>query len=498
MLNKNFKKLVLLVILAFTLSGTFLLTPIVNAQVNVAYDTPADGFDSTLQPPNWHVSSYWNTTAPTAVPEKLNVTYNGSTFQADGVTLNSSTYGYGAYSTSVNLIPNTPYVMSGYVKATNIEINPIHLDYSNKGPFGFSRFDEINQQSNSKTYTAHLLNPLTNSTDGWIKLDFHFISSSSGLTYLDCNLGGYCCDTKGTVEFAGLTLKQDSSYKTVSHSDFVAAVPVSQLVDYSVSDSALDSWGSKLNGATQKLKELTGINDSRISQIYMLNDTALEEETKVDFAYAGIPCIFSAAASNFTFHYAVNQDAVEHSQLHELGHTYNTDHSGIWNFNDEVFANVRAAYTAVQNNIKVRFWTTDTSNIPTYQGISYKQFYDSKLAEYISNPTENAKGYELFATAGIYLRMVYGDASVGLPPLGWNTLKTFFTNGTSTSYNPTSGIYLDPNRGYTNDFKVFTQSLNIIAQITGKSASEIANYVPNGFYWNWYNNPSQYPFVSIN
>lgn len=497
MLIKNYRKLVLLVILVFTLSGTFLLTPIVNAQVNVFNDTPVDGFDSTLQPPNWHVSSYWYTAAPTAVPGKLNVTYNGSTFQADGVTLNSDSYGYGAYSTAVNLTPNTPYVMSGYVRATNVTINPSHMDNSNKGPFGFSRFDEINQQSNSKTYTAHLLNPLTNSTDGWIKLDFHFISSQSGLTYLDCNLGGYSCDSKGTVEYAGLTLKQDSSYKTVSHSDFVAAVPVSQLVNYSVSDSALDSWGSKLNGATQKLKELTGSNLG-VSQIYMLNDTALEEETKVDFAYAGIPCIFSAAASNFTLHYAVNQDAVEHSQLHELGHTYNTDHNRIWNFNDEVFANVRATYAAVQNNIKVDFATSDPSNIQSYQGMSYKQSYDAKLAEYISNPTENTNGYELFAMADIYLRMVYGDASVGLPPLGWNTLKTFFTNGTSTSYNPTSGIYLDPNRGYTNDFKVFTQSLNIIAQITGKSASEIANYVPNGFYWNWYNYPSQYPFTSIN
>ncbi|ACL76694.1 hypothetical protein [Ruminiclostridium cellulolyticum] len=99
MLIKNYKKLVLLVILAFTLSGTFLLTPIVNAQVTVMYDTPADGFDSTLQTSNWSAIGYYWTAAPIATPGKLSVTYDGSTFQADGVTLNSDNYGYGAYST---------------------------------------------------------------------------------------------------------------------------------------------------------------------------------------------------------------------------------------------------------------------------------------------------------------------------------------------------------------------------------------------------------------
>ncbi|ACL76696.1 hypothetical protein [Ruminiclostridium cellulolyticum] len=389
--------------------------------------------------------------------------------------------------------------MSGYVRATNVVVNPNHLQYGNKSPFGFSvKIDNFDNPCPDKTKTTLLLNSETNSTDGWKKLEFHFISFPSGSTTLNCHLGNYYGDAKGKVEFAGVTLKEDASYRKVSHSDFAAAVPVSQLVNHSVSDLALDNWGLKLNAATQKLKELTGMNLG-VSQCFMHNNQQLDIDYNEPYAcaYTGgyPPCQFSTAASDFTMQYAPNQDAVEHGQLHEISHTYNTDLNRVWNFNDEIFTNVRATYAAVENNLKVVCADSLESYNSPYQGMRYKQLYDSRLAEYLSNPNQYTRGYELYAMAGIYLRMVYGDSSAGLPPLGWNVFKEFFTNG--IRYTPRNTMPLIPSLTYENDFKVFNDGLDIIAQISGKRVSEIINYIPNGFYWNWYNYPSQYPFKTI-
>lgn len=496
MLNKNFKKFVLSATLALSLSVTFLFTPPVNAQVTVISDTPAAGFDSTLQTSNWSAVGYYGFDAPTVTTGKVSVTCDGSTFQTDGVTLSADSYGYRAYSTSISLKPSTPYVMSGYVRATDVITKPAHIEYNMKSPFGFSiKNDAYGNQSNQFTRTTHLLSAGTNSTDGWKKLDFHFISSPSGDTILDCHLGSYCCDTQGKVEFAGVTLKEDSSYRKVSFENFAAAVPVSQLVNNSVSDSALDSWGLKLNAVTRKYYELTG-KDMNVTQFFMHDNQYLDSYYNEYYAWAGAPCHFSTASTNFTMQYAPNQDAVEHGQLHEIGHTYNTDYDRKWNFNDEVFTNVRATYAAVENNLKVVCEASPESYNNPYQGMRYKQFYDAKLAEYISNPNLNTKGYELYAMADVYLRMVYGDSSAGLPALGWNVLSELFKN--SDEYTPTEKIQLnseyDAKNLYTSDFKVFTASLEKIAKIANKSPYEIANYIPNGFYYNWLNNPTQYPF----
>lgn len=486
MLNKNLRKFVLSAILAFTLSGTFLSTHPVNAQVSVMSGAPVAEFDSTLKPSEWSAEGYYGSDKPTVTTGNLTVTCDGSTFQADGVTLKASSYGYRAYSTSISLLPNTPYVMSGYVRATNVTTHPNHTN--DRSPFGFSvRYDDYYEQSMQKAYTYHLLDPQTHSTDGWIKLDFHFISTPSGNTTLDCHLGSYCYDSKGKVEFAGLTLAEDSSYKKVSHLEFAAAVPVSQIEKYSISDSALDNWGLSLNSVTQKLKQLTG-KDLGVSQIFMNNSWYIDKENKVNLAFAGIPSIFSTELSEFTLQYAVNQDAIEHGNIHEISHTYNTDHNRVWNFDDEIFTNVRAAYAAIEDNMGVVCY----NRTHVYKGMEYKQYYDSLWAKYASDAEVNRNGYDQKAMGDIYLRMIYGDDSIGLPGLGWGVFKEFFTNG--ASYNPTNKIYLDPNKNYSDNFKVFTEGLNIIAQIAGKNPYDIINYIPDNFYWNWYSNPSEYPF----
>ncbi|BCN30211.1 hypothetical protein [Anaeromicropila herbilytica] len=500
MINKNFKKYIFSTLLAFSLSGTFMLTTTVNAQVSVISDTTVEEFDSTLSTSKWHPEGYYGFNKPTVTTGKLSVTCDGSTFQADGVTLSATSYGYRTYSTSLTLQPNTPYVMSGYVRATDVTINPNHIK-DGRSPFGFSiRDDDYGDSSNQKTKTTLLLNSETNSTDGWKKLDFHFISNSSGNTILECHLGSFYCDAKGTVEFAGVTLKEDSSYRKVSFSNFAAAVPVSQLEKYSVSDVALDNWGAKLNDAAQKLQQLTG-KVRGVTQCYFHNNQSLDNDYGEPYACAGAPCHFRTDASDDTMKTAPNQDAVVHGQLHEISHTFNTDYNRVWNFNDEIFTNVRATYAVVENNTKV----VCLPNIVPYQGIKYKDFYDDAWKNYIT-PTEDktthemvypySKGYELFAMADVYLRMVYGDASDNLPALGWGVFTEFFTNG--ASYNPTNKIQLNPNLNYSDDFKVFTNSLNIIGQIAGKNPYEIARYIPNAMYWNWLNNPSQYPFVPIN
>lgn len=494
MLIKNYKKLVLLVILAFTLSGTFLFTPLANAQVSVIPDTPVVGFDSTLATSTWKAEGLYNTHELTATPGKFSVTCDGSTFEADGVTLTNDQYAYSVYRTTLNLKPNTPYVMSGYVKVTNLAINPSHLANKNQSPFGFSvKYKDYNNTEVIKT--ARLLNSAGNATDGWKKLEFHFISRPQGYAVEDpvinLHLGNFAYDAKGKVEFAGVTLKEDSSYKTVSHSDFVAAVPVSQLAQYSVSDTQLDNWGLKLNSVTQKLKQLTG-EDLGVTQCFMHNNKTLDADYNEPYAYAyfgGIlPCHFSTACSEFTMQYGLSQDAVEHSQLHEISHTYNTDLNRVWNFDDEIFTNVRAAYAAIETNTNV----VCAPYSKVYKGLEYKQHYDSAWAEYASNSTVNRNGYNQKAMGDIYLRMVYGDASAGLPALGWDVFKIFFSRG--ASYTPTNEIKLDPNLTYTDDFKVFMNGLDIIAQISHKSMSEIIKYIPDGYYYRWYYNPSQYRF----
>jgi hypothetical protein len=487
-LNKNFKKLALSAVLALTISATFLSTLPVNAQVNVSSDTPVNGFDSTLQGSKWTPIGYYGFDKPTVTTGKLSVTCDGSTFDADGVTLSTDSFGYRAYSTEVNLKPNTCYVMSGYVRATNIETNPNHT--KNRSPFGFSvRYDANKDQNMQKSYTYNLLDKNINytSTSGWKKLDFHFISTASGDTTLDCHLGSYCYDTKGTVEFAGLTLKEDSSYKTVSQPEFVAAVPVSQIEKYSISDTKLDNWGYSLNSVKQRLKELTG-KKIGISQIFMNNDSK-DDDNSLDFAYAGIPCIFSTALSEFTMQNSVNQDAVELGTIHEISHTYNQDYNRVWNFDDEVFTNVRAAYAAIEDNMGVVCYP-DTN---VYRGMEYKRYYDSLWTNYELNTEVNKNGYDQKAMCAIYLRMVYGDSSAGLPPLGWDVFKKFFSNkGDNPDYIARDTSSLPSN--VSDDFKVFYSGLDIIAQISGKSIDEIIRYIPDGFYYKWYYSPSQYHF----
>lgn len=488
-MNKNFKRYILSAVLAFSISGTFLFAPTVNAQVIEIGNTPADGFDSTLTS-KWSPQEYYGFDAPTVTTGKLSVTCDGSTFEADGVTLSADSYGYRAYSTNVNLKPSTPYVMSGYVRATNVTTNPNHTE--NRSPFGFSvRYDANDNQNMQKSYTYDLLDEKTNftSTDGWKKLDFHFISTPSGNTTLDCHLGSYCYDTKGKVEFAGLTLKEDSSYKKVSCSEFTAAVPVSQIEKYSISDTKLDNWGLSLNSVKQKLKELTGKYDLGESQIFMNNNMDIDSKNNVNFAYAGIPSIFSTILSEFTLQYAVNQNAVELGTIHEISHTYNTDHNRVWNFDDEIFTNVRAAYAAIEDNMGVVCYP-DTQ---VYKGMEYKRYYDSIWAQYASNSTKNRNGYDQKAMGAIYLRMVYGDPSAGLPALGWNVFKTFFSNrGDSPTYTARNTSSLPSN--VSDDFKVFYSGLDIIAQISGKSIDEIIRYIPDGFYYKWYYNPTQCRF----
>ena len=494
MLMKNYKELVFLVMLAFTLSGTFLFTPLASAQVNVISDTPAVGFDSTLATSAWEAEGLFNTHKLTATPGKLSVTCDGSTFNADGVTLTNDQYAYSVYRTTVSLKPNTPYVMSGYVRVTGLAINPSHLANKNPSPFGFSvKYKDYYNTEVIKT--ARLLNSAGNATDGWKKLEFHFISRPQTDAVINLHLGNLAYDAKGKVEFAGVTLKEDSSYKTVSHSDFVAAVPVSQLEEYSVSDTEFDNWGLKLNSVTQKLRQLTS-QDLGVTQCFMHNNKTLDDDYNEPYAYAyfgGIlPCHFSTACSEFTMQYALNQDAVEHSQIHEISHTYNTDLNRKWNFDDEIFTNVRAAYAAIESNINV----VCAPNSKVYRGIEYKQHYDSAWADYASNSTVNRNGYDQKAMGDIYLRMVYGDASANLPALGWDVFKEFFSHG--ASYTPTNEIKLDPNLTYTDDFKVFMNGLDIIAQISHKSMSEIIKYIPDGFYYRWYYNPSQSRFKAYN
>jgi len=253
MLNKNFKRLAIASTLTFSLLCTPILVPSVNAEVVYITGYNVGDFDTTLKTSKWTPVGYYGFNAPTVSTGKYSVTYGGNTFQADGVTLNASTYGYRAYSTNLSLKPNTPYIMKGYVKATNVQKNPAHADGTS--PFGFSiKEDMYGYPSNQLTNTTHLLESGTNSTDGWELIEFQFISAPSGNTILDCHIGSYACDSKGKVEFAGLTLKENSRYRKVSHSDFAAAVPVAQMINKNVSGPELDAWGLKMNNMTKKIQ----------------------------------------------------------------------------------------------------------------------------------------------------------------------------------------------------------------------------------------------------
>lgn len=245
----------------------------------------------------------------------------------------------------------------------------------------------------------------------WTTTYCDFVSEPDGTAQIVCALGfryggrGNGGTSTGTVYFDNISLTKVTDELCVVEGDHVRLfMETSKIV---ASPAKLNEWVANLDKMYLSYEELVGGVPFQGKKIGVVNTNGLEY-----WAVAGNPIVWNTAYVESSLQELVDHDSWNFGIMHEIGHTFNIKNAN-WDWNDEMFANIRMHYGLVQNDGKV--WMDNRVYTGNEILDMYKKDYDKTIGTQVN---DNGIHYMLVRIAG---------------QIGWEPFKKTFaylnTNG---------------------------------------------------------------------
>ena len=187
-------------------------------------------------------------------------------------------------------------------------------------------------------------------TDGWKKVSLVFIAPETGKVTIACRLGFWGGTASGKAWFDNLEVQEVDMFKQESQH---IQLFLEQEDASAVLPATIDNWLSNLDKAYEKYYELIGQYpyDGKIITIF---------STKTypgGWAVAGNPILWHQPYVKPTLLNIENRGDWSFGILHEIGHDFaaniGIEGNGNWDWNEEMFANLRMYYVVEMLNASV-------------------------------------------------------------------------------------------------------------------------------------------------
>ena len=329
--------------------------------------------------------------------------------------ITNDTYEYHATTQTLQLEPNTEYMLTGYIKGENIVGK---MDGNREvGDGATIDFDE-----NTAYMVEHINNWKTGTFD-WTKVTVYFISPSKGDVKIRCRLGHYWGNAKGTAYFDNIKIEKkafpnDSSVNRVKVKNKNVGGYITKNIVNKIGMDKYQSWLNEMQEAYEAYMDLTGSCPYNGDVLNIINT---DEPMIQQYVAIGNfnPLLHNRDIMNSFTDYA-NHGYISFADLHEMGHAFdnvkenNTETYG-WDFDDEFWANTKMLYVF------------DATNISTFMGDKERK-NSAEMMEYYKTV---GGGYDDTIAKGKFAIDGNGDALTYvfikiIQKIGWEPFKTTF------------------------------------------------------------------------
>ena len=353
---------------------------------------------------------------------------------------------------SVELEPNTEYVLEGYIKGENISAqNEKGEDYGDGATIDF---DEE---------TAYMIDHENNwkqGSFGWTKVTVYFVTTSRGRATLRCRLGHSFGKTKGTAYFDNISIKKMAypNKNRIKIEDKNVRGYITKDIVNEIGMGKYQQWLRIMQEAYEQYADLTG-SIPFYGDVLNIIDT--DEPMIQQYGALGNynPILYNDRQMN-NFKQFANEGITNFGHMHEMGHSFDTKTYGGgsygWDFEGEFWANTKMLYVLDHtNDIKVQIGGIVISN--SQEAVAYYKTkseggYDNSIAKgKFTNSNYDALTY-------IIIKLVQ--------KIGWEPFKATF-------------------RQYVNDavpasrttFGKFNQFLNVLQQNYNANGTEVMDCI---------------------